>query len=167
MGAMASQIISLTIVYPTVYSGADQRKHQSSASLAFVRRIHRWPVNSPHKWPVTRKMTSSWKCHNGPELERNRSDFCHVLAYYGMSTDQWTLVYNFFQHTQFSDNRGRWHSGQVDTAPICQFVQGQGSSFVCSLQGMPRKNYNTQRNRCIHFHNYLNFRYVWFVIHVL
>ena len=34
----------------------DQRKHQSSASLAFVRGIHRWPVNSPHKWPVTRKM---------------------------------------------------------------------------------------------------------------
>ena len=56
MGAMASQISSLTIVYWTVYSGADQRKHQSSASLAFVRWIHRWPVNSPHKEPVTRKM---------------------------------------------------------------------------------------------------------------
>ena len=38
------------------YSDADQWKHQSSASLAFVRGIHRWPVNSPHKWPVTRKM---------------------------------------------------------------------------------------------------------------
>ena len=37
-------------------SGADQRNHQRSASLAFVRGIHRWPVNSPHKWPVTRKM---------------------------------------------------------------------------------------------------------------
>ena len=56
MGAMASQITSLTIVYPPVYSGADQRKHQSSAPLAFVRGIHRWPVNSPHKWPVTRKI---------------------------------------------------------------------------------------------------------------
>ena len=56
MGAMASQITNLTIVYSSVYSGADQRKHQSSASLAFVRGIHRWPVNSPHKWPVTRKM---------------------------------------------------------------------------------------------------------------
>ena len=52
----ASQITSLTIVYSTVYSDADQRKHQSSASLAFVRGIHRGPVNSPHKWPVTRKM---------------------------------------------------------------------------------------------------------------
>ena len=56
MGAMASQIASLTIVYSTVYSVPDQRKHESSASLAFVRGIHRWSVNSPHKWPVTRKM---------------------------------------------------------------------------------------------------------------
>ena len=56
MGTVASQITSLTIVYFTVYSGADQRKHQSSASLAFVRGIHRSPVNSPHKGPVTRKM---------------------------------------------------------------------------------------------------------------
>ena len=56
MSAIASQITSLTIVYSTVYSDADQRKHQSSASLAFVRVIHRGPVNSPHKWPVTRKM---------------------------------------------------------------------------------------------------------------
>ena len=58
MDAMASQITSRTIVYSTVHSGADQRKHQSSASLAFVRAIHRWPVNSPHKWPVTQKMFS-------------------------------------------------------------------------------------------------------------
>ena len=56
MGAIASQITSLTIVYSTVYSDADQRKHQSSAALAFVRGIHRGPVNSPQKWPVTRKI---------------------------------------------------------------------------------------------------------------
>ena len=56
MSLMASQITSLTILYSTVYSGADQRKHQSSASLVFVRGIHRGPVNSPHKGPVTRKM---------------------------------------------------------------------------------------------------------------
>ena len=52
MTTMASQIISLTVVYSTVYSDADQRKHQSSASLALVRGIYRWPVKSPH----TRKM---------------------------------------------------------------------------------------------------------------
>ena len=56
MGAMASQITNLAIVYSTVYSGTHRRKHQSSASLAFVRGIHRGPVNSPHKGPVTRKM---------------------------------------------------------------------------------------------------------------
>ena len=56
MGTVASQITSLTIVYSTVYSGKDQRKHQSSASLAFVRGIHWGPVNSPHKRPVTWKM---------------------------------------------------------------------------------------------------------------
>ena len=56
MSKIASQITSLTIVYSTVYSGPDQTKHQSSASLAFVRGIHRGPVNSPHKWLVTRKM---------------------------------------------------------------------------------------------------------------
>ena len=56
MGWMASHITSLAIVYSTVYSGLDQRKRQCSASLAFVRVIHRWPVNSPHKRPVTRKM---------------------------------------------------------------------------------------------------------------
>ena len=56
MNSIASQITSLTIVYSAVHSGTDQSKHQSSASLAFVRGIHRGPVNSPHKWPVTRKM---------------------------------------------------------------------------------------------------------------
>ena len=54
MGTIASQITSLTIVYSTVYSDADQRKHQSSASLAFVRGIHWGAVNS--QWPVTWKI---------------------------------------------------------------------------------------------------------------
>ena len=57
MGAMASQITSLTIVNSTVYTGAD-KKNQSSASLAFCAGIHRSPVNSPHKWPVTGKIFS-------------------------------------------------------------------------------------------------------------
>ena len=56
MSTMASQITSLTIVYSTVYSGTDQRKHQSFASLTFLQGIHRWPVNSPHIGPVTHKV---------------------------------------------------------------------------------------------------------------
>ena len=55
MSVMASQITSVSIVCSAVCPGADQRKHLSSASLAFVRGIHRWPVNSTHKWPVTRE----------------------------------------------------------------------------------------------------------------
>ena len=55
MGAMASQITSITIVYATIYSGADQWNHQSSASLAFMRGNHWCPVSSLHKGPVTRK----------------------------------------------------------------------------------------------------------------
>ena len=58
MSAMASQITGVSIVYSTVCSGADQRNHQSSASLAFVRLIHRWPMTSPHKGAVT------WRHHD-------------------------------------------------------------------------------------------------------
>ena len=56
MSTMASRITSLMSIYSTVYSGTYQRKHQSSASLAFVLGIHRWPMNSLHRWPVTLKM---------------------------------------------------------------------------------------------------------------
>ena len=63
--ATASQITSLTIVNSTVYPGADQRKHQCSASLAFVRVIRQWTMNPPHKRARNAKkfsylMTSSW-----------------------------------------------------------------------------------------------------------
>ena len=57
LSAKASQIIRVSLVYSTVCSGADEKKrHQSSTSLAFLRRIHRGLVNSPNKGPVTRKM---------------------------------------------------------------------------------------------------------------
>ena len=56
MSAIASQITGVSIVFSTVCRSVNQRKHQSSWSLAFVRGIHRWPVNSPHKRPVTRRM---------------------------------------------------------------------------------------------------------------
>ena len=65
MGAIASQITSLTIVYSTVYSDADQRKHQSSASLAFVR------GNSPVSGEFPAQMASKaenvyiWWRHHG------------------------------------------------------------------------------------------------------
>ena len=91
MGAIASQITSLTIAYSIVYSDADQRKHQSSASLAFVRGIHRGPVNSPHKWPVTRKcfhlMTSSWK------VPRCEQDTVHGLSQSGEAFNRRRVIW--------------------------------------------------------------------------
>ena len=98
MGMMASQITSLTIVYSIVYSDADKKKHQSSASLAFVRGIHRWPVNSPHKWPVTWKMfpfddviihVYEWKCLNCD------TDFTEVCS--KGSIWQWNITFQYWQ----------------------------------------------------------------------
>ena len=82
MGVVASQITSLTIVYSTAYSDADQRKHQSSASLAFVRGIQRWPVNSSHKWPVTPVMFP----------------FDDVI----MNKEQWYIQISFCMHNDIS-----------------------------------------------------------------
>ena len=92
MGAMSSQITSLTIVYSAV---SHQRKHQSSASLAFVREIHRLPVNSPHKVPGSGKMFpfddvimgllewmwSKWFINT--LLYIHIQSFWHLTSYYG------------------------------------------------------------------------------------
>ena len=75
LGAIASQITSLKIVYWTIYSDAGQRKHQSSASLAFVRGIHRRPVNSPHKGPVARKFS------NGVSISTKFTIWLHVARW--------------------------------------------------------------------------------------
>ena len=64
MIVMASQIIGVSIVCLTVCSGADHRKHQSSALLAFVMGIHQWQEDPPHKGPVTRKFLSIWWRHH-------------------------------------------------------------------------------------------------------
>ena len=105
MGAMASQITSLTIVHSTVYSGADQSKHQSSASLAFVWGIHRGPVNSPHKWPVTRKMfpfddVTVFIFYCGLMLLRHahgrfcQVDFTSYNTYWSCEADHWQAMLN-------------------------------------------------------------------------
>ena len=94
MTMLASQITSLTVVYSIVYSGVNQRKHQSSASLAIVRKIHRGPVNFPHKWPVTRKMfpfddvimkLTTIGQHN-MMMSSNRNIFCITGPLWGEST---------------------------------------------------------------------------------
>ena len=72
MSTMASQITRLTIVYSTVYSGADKKKHQSSASLAFVWRIPRWA-----------ETVSIWWRHHGTVLgdqERKSSQITPAVS---------------------------------------------------------------------------------------
>ena len=64
MGARASQITSLTIIYSTIHSDANQRKYQSSASLAFVRGIHRWPVNIAAQMASNAENFSIWWLHH-------------------------------------------------------------------------------------------------------
>ena len=88
MSVMVSQITSITIVYSTGYSGTDQRKHQSSASLAFVRRIRQWPVNSPHKGPVTWKWFHS-RCHHELALLYWDFQFMQDILYLTLAGGQW------------------------------------------------------------------------------
>ena len=76
MGAMASQITSLTIVCSIVYSDADQRKHQSSASLAFVRRIH-VTGEFPAKMSSNAENVPIWWRHHG--MTRSRETISHVI----------------------------------------------------------------------------------------
>ena len=89
MGAMASQITSFTIFYSTVYSDADQRRHQSSAS-----RLCAWPVNSPHKWSVRGKcfylMTSS--CFGPVPINWLITHTIFHLTYHATCPFAWLIV---------------------------------------------------------------------------
>ena len=97
MRLMASEITSLTIVYSTVYWGPDQRKHQNSPSLAFVRGIYRWPVNSLRKRPVSRKMFPiDDVINNQPQTK------CII---HGMSAVHWLVCH--------STRAGHWGKGDV------------------------------------------------------
>ena len=114
MSAMASQITGVSIVYFTVCSGADQRKHQSSASLAFVRGIHRWPVNSPHKEPVTRKTLS----------------FDYVLMNKDMSFKQYRNVHPV--HNTILRTLA-WRSGERGNGRMCSICYSNTRATICFL----------------------------------
>ena len=89
MGAMASQITCVSIVYLGVCSGTDQRKHQSSASLAFVRGIHRRPVNSPQKASNAENVSIWWRYHeNTTKAARSKQNMNRYRAYYENVNDK-------------------------------------------------------------------------------
>ena len=91
MSAITFQITGVSIVYTTVCSGTNQRKHQSSASLAFVRGIHRWPVNSPHKGPVTWKMFPFDDLIMGDLVGVFFCSYCHIKIFKGNESGALTL----------------------------------------------------------------------------
>ena len=88
----ASQITSLGIVYSTVYSGVNQRKHQSSASLAFVRRIHRGPVNSPHKRASNAENGFIWWRHHVLHTRRRHANPRKHVSFH-LLTHVWNQIY--------------------------------------------------------------------------
>ena len=119
MSTMAFQMTGVLSVNPTVCSGTDHRKHQSSASLAFVRGIHRRPVNSRHKGAVMRKMcpfddvfmynplTNIWYWQILSQLIKVKprtSRFCTLLAVY---------------HNDFIDKKSH---NYCDTLKISEFI---------------------------------------------
>ena len=102
MTTMASEITSLTIVYSTVCSGPDQRKQQSSMSLAFVRGIHLWLVNSPHKWPVT------WKMFPIDDVIMEALNDCHCHAQILGST--YLKTFTYYSKFRLMFNKKNWLS---------------------------------------------------------
>ena len=92
---MSSQITSLTIAYSTVYLDADKKEHQSSASLACVREIHREPVNSPHKGPVTQKMFPFDDVIMSVYWLWRMSCICTLLAFYSHFKGFIWCIYGF------------------------------------------------------------------------
>ena len=127
MSAMASQITGVSVVYSTVCSGSDQRKHQSSASLVVVRGIHRSPVNSPHKGPVTREMfpftnvIMHWglvthicvrELHRHWHVRRQDITWTNVdFSWIGFLEERWSAHRNtklFIQRNVFADASTNW-----------------------------------------------------------
>ena len=152
MSAMASQITGVSIVYWTVCSGADQRIHQSSASLVFVGGFHRWPVYSPHKGQWRGKcfhlMTSSW--YDGIHMCRrwrhqaitwNNIDFFGRILWHPHERNftaslQTTILYTEFENDTF-EITVTYVSGQRDN------VRGKSEIFkLCRITMMPHERHS-------------------------
>ena len=165
MSAMASWITCAPIVYPTVCSGADQRKHQSSASLAFVRGIHRWPANSPHKGLVRGKcfhlMTSSWYVL----CERELCHFIAMMAFYmhfyedrkGVYTTHMLVVHTFLSQRRVQKMKKYlycWRAELHRASNIISFAPSHYLSQNWVIVNWKHRNtlqwnINLSRNMCI------------------
>ena len=145
MSAMASVITTLMIVYSTVYSGADQRNHQTSVSPAFVRGIHRSPVNSPHRGPVTRgKCIHWWRHHDSPDLVDHIASRLHSRSLHRLGCPLWNEMNSF--PVRFHEPRDQWMQGNHDTLD-------QTCGVRCCIQRLAELTQNTPS--ILHGKNYL------------
>ena len=135
MNPMASQITGVSLVCTTVCSGTDQRKHQSSASLAFVSGIHWWPVDSPHKGPVTRIFFSVWWRHH--DMQQN---------------NQVKAIWHAPYHTCFRHHTTEWQfslvciSGMWQSDIVKSYLFGwkeEGFNFGTLEYIVPKSNWNS------------------------
>ena len=146
MLAMASQVTCVSIVYSAVCSSADQRKHESFASLAFVRGIHRWTVNSPHKGPVMRTMfpfdVVIMKKNVTPQLTRSLVDTIRGTApncqpgFWGPFNCQSNcsrpddFVYTCKQNRDIKTTMSFWRN----CTEICQNARNKNSIKITTIQ---------------------------------
>ena len=160
MSTMASHITSVSIVCSSVCSGAIQRIRPSSASLDFVRGIDRWPVNSPHKGPVTRifffnLMTSSCVCHRDHgrrklskgskiiiriKMDRIRVDIVTSLLDHqlGSQEKKWTLNPN----TTLFCQENAFHNVDSKTVSVLFRLQCVNKRYVYTFDRKFLKSYN-------------------------
>ena len=126
---MASQITSAPIVCTTVCSGGDQRKHQSSASLAFVRGIHRWPV-SRKMFPFVDVIMPRFP--DQIELQDSNPSSCCVIWFMGRQSpveSAWLLMMDWDLISAGTDiSRGPFHE---------RFFHGNSNSMEISFCSHP------------------------------
>ena len=102
ISVISTQITGVSIVCSTVCSGTDQRKHQSCASLTFMRVIHRWLMDSPHKGPVTRKMFPFDDVTLSTRPWYNRFTAYHRLVRCRVDCfTRWTCVFRYYMQSSF------------------------------------------------------------------
>ena len=150
MSAVESQITCVSIVYSIVCSSADQRKHQSSASLAFVRGLHRWPVDSPHK---SQHVSIWWRHHGGfglghqefPVTAIHNGDFFYWENHTGGSCPEAILVkirifnaHRYCSRYHFSDyGVGVWWWWLVGGWVVCGGRRGWRFLLTCIAKLQP------------------------------
>ena len=154
MSAMASEITDVSIIYRTIWLGAYQRKHQSSASLAIVRGIHWWPVNSPHKGPLTRKnfpfddviMSSTDfirnKARQDDVAQNSRWNFHEVSRYLIELILSWNAIFILPENWQAIESPLRFH-GKRETLNLFARLSDLGEIWPGDFRGFSwTKSYN-------------------------